>query len=370
MEPKQIYAELNAFMGKMRDGDAQDIILNMQGAINYLLEKLHVLEEIYSKETGRARPKLDDKARRRLAGKAHLLNLSLLSVIEDTWSPETILTWHRKLIAEKYNSYKEGVPRGGRPPVPIEAIDLILKIARANPSWGYERIASYMAYLGHKVSARTVQRIMNEQGLFPTGWRSHGDWSRFFNAHKGVLAACDFATYELLTPDGLVRESILFFEDLTTREVWLGGIACNPDGEWMAQVARNQTDAIDGRLNAMKYLIHDSDPLFTGKFRRYLSSSGCKCKKLPPRTPELNGYIESFIRTIKGECLNHFILQTEEQLRYVVSQYLEYYNHERPHSGLGGAMIKPLPQDDDGEIVEFTRLGGFLRSYRRVKPAA
>jgi len=74
--------------------------------------------------------------------------------------------------------------------------------------------------------------------------------------------------------------------------------------------------------------------------------------------------------TIKAECLNHFILQTEEQLRYVVLQYLEYYNHERPHSGIGEVMIHPLPQDEDGEITMFSRLGGFLKSYRRTKAAS
>ena len=80
--------------------------------------------------------------------------------------------------------------------------------------------------------------------------------------------------------------------------------------------------------------------------------------------------MESFIKTIKTECLNHFILTSVEQLRYVVGEYLEYYNHERPHSGLGGAMIKPWPQDEDGEVVMFTRLGGFLKSYRRVRKKA
>jgi hypothetical protein len=173
----------------------------------------------------------------------------------------------------------------------------------------------------------------------------------FYKAHENVLAACDFATYELLTENGLQREHILFFEDITTREVWCGGVRCNPDGEWMAQIARNQCDMWDGRLTDMTYLIHDRDPLFTGKFTDILESVGCKTKLIPPKTPEYNGYMESFIGSFKRECLNHLILTSEEQLRYVIGEYLEYYNHERPHAGLGGRMIKPRPQDTDGEIV-------------------
>jgi len=72
-----------------------------------------------------------------------------------------------------------------------------------------------------------------------------------------------------------------------------------------------------------------------------------------------NGHIESFIKTIKTECLDHLILTSEVQLRYVVREYLQYYNRERPHSSLGGKMITPLPQDEDGKITEFSRLAAF-----------
>ena len=137
------------------------------------------------------------------------------------------------------------------------------------------------------------------------------------------------------------------------------------------EAPHNQLEVtIDGRLNGMKYIIHDRDPLFQGRFTEYLRGAGCKSKMTPPRTPEMNGYIESFIRTIRRECLDHLILTSERQLRYVVEQYLVYYNRERPHSGLGGAVIHPWPQDEDGEVTEFSRLGGLLVSYRKVKAAS
>lgn len=124
------------------------------------------------------------------------------------------------------------------------------------------------------------------------------------------------------------------------------------------------------RAAGCRYLIHDRDPLFLGKFTDILKTVGCKTKRIPPRSPECNGFIESFIKTIKTECLDRLILTSEAQLRYAVTEFIEYYNRERPHRSLDGRMIKPLPQDSDGEIIEFSRLGGLLKLYRRMKPAA
>ncbi|MHB9138430.1 MAG: integrase core domain-containing protein [Victivallaceae bacterium] len=138
----------------------------------------------------------------------------------------------------------------------------------------------------------------------------------------------------------------------------------------MKQIARNMTDAWSGFLIGKEYLIHDRDALFTNDFTMILKSAGVKCKKLPPRSPQLNSFIESFIKSFRQECMDKLILTSEAQLRYVVREYLEYHNRERPHRGLGGEMINPWPQDPDGDIIEFSRLGGLLKSYRRVKQAA
>ena len=107
-------------------------------------------------------------------------------------------------------------------------------------------------------------------------------------------------------------------------------------------------------------------PALQARSPDYLSDIGCKSKRIPPRCPEANGYVESFIKTFKTECLNHLIITSVEQLRYVVSEFLLYYNHERPHSGLGGKLIAPWPQPTHGEIRCFSCLGGLLKSYRRV----
>lgn len=370
MRRKDLMAELKGFMGKMREGDMRGIVANLQAALNFSQECLRVYAEKLEEATGKKLPELTDDEKRKIARKAHMLNGNALKMIYCPWSPGTILGWYSTLIAQKYNSTGPNQKRRGRPVIPQETVDIIVRIGSNNPNWGYQRIHHYLLHLGIHVSFMTVKRILNDHGIFPSDGRSDSDFNLFFKCHENIAAA-DFCTHEIVSEDGhLERFHLLFFENIFTREVWCGGIAHDPDGNWMAQVARNQADMWDGKLLHTQYLIHDRDPLFQGRFPIILKSVGCRIKLIQPRCPEQNGYIESFIKTFKTECLNHVILQSEAQLRYVVNEFLIYYNRERPHSGLGGKIIRPWPQDPDGDIQEFSRLGGLLKSYRRVKTAA
>lgn len=362
--------ELKGFMGNMRDGSMRGVIANLQAALEYSQECLHLYAQKYEEATGNKFPELTDDEKRRIARKAHALNGNALEMIYYPWAPSTVLNWHSQLIAKKYNSIEPRQKKRGRPIVPQATVDLIVKIGTNNPGWGYQRIHNYLQHVGIKISFMTVKRILNDHGIFPTDGRYDSDFNLFFDCHDNIASA-DFGTHEIVTEQGtLERYHVLFFENVFTREVWCGGIANNPDGNWMAQIARNQADMWNGKLFHTQYLIHDRDPLFQGRFPVILNSIGCKIKLIKPRCPEQNGYIESFIKTFKTECLNHVILRSEAQLRYVVSEFLVYYNRERVHSGLGGKIINPWTQDPDGEIREFTRLGGLLKSYRRVKEAA
>ncbi len=372
MKQNELLNELKAFMGNMRSGDLRGIVANLQAVIDYQAEKIRIYEEKYKADTGKARPELSDDDKCRLARKGHALNTLLLEMTEHTWAPSTVLGWHRQLIAEKYDSTGPNQKKRGGQPISDELRQLIIEMGESNPTWGYKRIQAYLEYLGYKVSFMTVKRVLNKAGLYPPedGRTLNHDWQLFIDSHNSLIAATDFLTYEMPTEGGLVREHILVFENIFTREVWLGGITHNPDANWMAQIARNQADMWDGRLKDIRYLIHDRDTLFLGKFPEILKSVNCKTKVIPPRRPECNGFIESFIKTLKTECLDQLIITNEAQLRYAVTQFIEYYNHERPHRALGGHMINPWPQDADGEIREFSRLGGLLKSYRRVKAAA
>ena len=163
---------------------------------------------------------------------------------------------------------------------------------------------------------------------------------------------------------------VLFVIDIATRRVEISGIKTNPDGKWMAQMARNMTDSFDGCLLGKRYFVHDRDRLYTKEFDEIIEAADVKIIKMPPCAPDMNAYAERFVQTIKHECLNKMILTSQEQLEYVIKEFMEHYHHERPHMGLGGKLIDPWLQDEDGEIIEFERLGGLLRSYRRVKKAA
>lgn len=349
-------------------GGGSDTILPMLERLNaYLSIENRILTEKLLKATGQKAIHFTADQKRSLSMAAHGLHPALLAQAEKTFSPKTIFAWYRALVGDKYNSVGQGQHKRGRKPVDDALRDLIVRMARENPSWGYKRIARELVQLGYDVTFMTVKRVLDNYGIVPPGQRrSEHRWEQFVETHKDVIVSCDFTTYELVTPSGLERHHILFFEDIATRRVWCGGIRHNPDGKWMKGVARNQCDMLEGPLLGKKYLLHDNDPLFQGALPDYLATIGCKDVRTPQHMPNCNAHIESFIKTFKTECLDHLILTDERQLQYVVREFLEYYNHERCHSGLDGRRIDPRPEPPDGELRLFTRLGGLLKCYRRV----
>jgi transposase InsO family protein len=179
--------------------------------------------------------------------------------------------------------------------------------------------------------------------------------------------ATDFFTIEVWTKAGLQRFMILFFIELSTRRVQLGGIAKCPNGLWMGQIARTITDCEDGVMKDRCYLIHDRDPLFTADFLDTLKQTGIQSVKLPPQSPNLNAYAERFVRSIKEDCLNGMIFFGEDQLRLAVREYLAHYHTERNHQGLKNALILPAQSTDNmtGTVERKQRLGGTLSYYFR-----
>ncbi|MCL2649166.1 MAG: integrase core domain-containing protein, partial [Phycisphaerales bacterium] len=193
-------------------------------------------------------------------------------------------------------------------------------------------------------------------------------WTTFIKSHFESMAACDFFTVEAWTPTGLTRFLVYFVINVQSRRVQIAGIHSNPDEDWMLQQARNLTDPQHGFLKGKRFLIHDRDPLFTPQFRKTLKAAGVRTLKMPKQSPNLNAYSERFVQSIKMECLDKMILFGEKHMRYVVDQYAEqYYNHERPHQGLGNRTITPAmcAPPTTGRILCHERLGGLLKSYYR-----
>jgi transposase InsO family protein len=333
-----------------------------QDVIEYLQEENRVLRE----QLGGKRMLFTDAQRRRLAAKAKEIGRKGLFEISTLVTPDTLLRWYRRLIANKYDGSKSRAI--GRPRTAAEIEELILQMARQNLTWGYTRIRGALYNLGHDIGRNTIKRILLGNGLEPAPLRGRTmSWDTFLKAHWGAIAATDFFSVEVLTRVGLVRYFVLFVIDLKTRRVEIAGIAPQPDGEWMKQVARNLTDVDDGFLKRTRYLIHDRDPLFTEGFRKILKPSGVKTVKLPARSPDLNAYAERFVLSVKSECLAKIIPLGERHLRKAVKEYTEHYHLERNHQGLDNELIEKLTgrPNMDAPVECRERLGGILKYYHR-----
>src|SRR5687767_5619924 len=164
-------------------------------------------------------------------------------------------------------------------------------MAEENRDWGYRRIQGALSNLGHEIARSTIAEILERHGIEPAPERSRKTtWKEFLTQHWEFVVAADFFTIEVWTRQGLQRFIILFFIELSTRKVEIGGLASTANGLWMSQIARNLTDAGDGILTGKRYLIHDRDPLFTNEFLSMLAGVGVESVKLPPRSPNLNAY--------------------------------------------------------------------------------
>jgi transposase InsO family protein len=295
---------------------------HQQHAIAYLVEENRVLRE----QIGRRRLKFTDEQRRRLAAKAKIVGAKWLSQIATIVTPDTLLAWHRKLIAQKYDGTGNRQP--GRPRILAEVQALILRMARENREWGYRRIQGALANLGYDYARSTVANILKKNGIDPAPDRSHRTtWKEFLKRHWNQIVATDFFTIEVWTRKGLQRFVVLFFLEVSTRRVEVAGVATRPDGLWMTQIARNLTDGVDGFFMGKRYLIHDRDPLYTDEFLNMLANAGVESVKQPRRSPNLNAYAERFVRTIKESCLDRMIWFGEDALRRGISEFVSHYNY-------------------------------------------
>jgi transposase InsO family protein len=282
--------------------------------------------------------------------------------------PETLLKWHRRLVASKWDFSQRRKAKPGRPAISVEIERLVLQFARENPGWGYDRIVGALANLGYRIADQTVGNILMRHGLGPAPERKrHTTWSEFIRRHKAVLWAADFFTAEVWTSTGLTTCYVLFFLHLRTRRIVLGGITPFPNEAWMKQIARNLT-AAEGPMANARFLFHDRDAKFSEGFDAVLRAAGVQPLKLPPQSPNLNAFAERWVRAVKDECLDQLIIFGERSLRHALNEYLAHHQHERNHQGLDNVI--PFPDQrsvcQDGTIRKSERLGGLLNFYHRA----
>jgi transposase InsO family protein len=332
---------------------------HQQQVIDYLVEENRVLHE----QLGSRRVRLNDDQRRRLAGRGQRLGRRLLRQVATIVTPDTILRWHRRLIAQKWTFTSR---RPGRPGIMREVSALIVRMATENPGWGYSRIQGALRNLDHRVARSTVAKVLKDQGIPPAPGRP-SSWRTFLRAHWGAIAGADFFTTEVWTAGGLTTYYTLFVLDLESRRVQVVGSTPNPDAAFMVQAARRLTDAVDGFLAGHRVLICDRDGKWTDGFRGLLEEAGVRVVLTPYQAPNANAHTERFVRSIREECLDRLILFGERRLIRALDEFTAHYHRERNHQGLGNRLIMPAASRRVGARVRcHERLDGLLRYYHRA----
>src|SRR5215471_17287228 len=315
----------------------------------------------------KGRLRLSEGERATLGEIGRRLGRKALGEVATAAGPDTILGWYRRLVARKFDgSRARGAP--GRPRIGKDVEELIVRMAKENRSWGYDRIAGALANLGHEVSDQTVGNVLRRHGIPPAPERRRTTtWAEFVRAHLAVLVGTDFFTVEVLTLRGLVTYYVLFFIHLESRKVEIAGITTHPTEQWMKQMARNVTMEGSGALGDSRYLLHDRDTKYTASFLAIIKSAHVKTLRLPTRSPNLNAYSERWVRSAKEECLSKLILFGERSLRRAMSEYVAHYHAERNHQGKSNVLLFPQVTNTrcDKAVECRERLGGLLRYYHR-----
>jgi putative transposase len=278
-------------------------------------------------------------------------------------TPSTLLRWHRELIRRRWTyPAKERT----RPTLEPEAVDLVLRLARENPRWGYVRIVGECRKLDVRVSATSV-RIFRRHRIGPAPRRRGPTWAQFLRAQAAGTLACDFLTVE---PVGLTRLYVLFVIELDHRRVHLAGITAHPTGAWVTQVASNLLMDLDEHARRFRFLIRDRDSKFTAAFDTVFAAAGIEAVKIPPRAPKANAYAERWVRTVRTECLDWVLVWNRRHLERVLTDYVGHYNTARPHRGIDRDV--PVPPADNtparseraGRVERVDVLGGLIHEYR------
>ena len=356
----------------MSDNKWLRLLAYVTGLVNQelLLQNEYLAAENRILKARLPRLRLCDGERQTLAEIGKRLGSKALEKVACIAKPDPILGWYRKLIANKFDGTKKR-RSPGRPQISPETEHLVLRLARENSGWGYDRIVGALSNLGYQLSDQTVGNILRRHGIAPAPKRSQTTtWKDFIRSHMDVLGATDFFTVELLTWRGLVTYYVLFFIHLESRRVSIAGITNHPHEYWMQQIARNATLEEWGSLNRCGYVLHDRDTKFCASFRDILAAGGVRPLALPARSPNLNAFAERWVRSVKGECLSKLILFGEPSLRHALTHFTEHYHAERNHQGKDNLLL--FPSHNDGRIRRGRtvgcreRLGGLLKYYRRT----
>ena len=341
-------------------------------------------------------------------------------------TPATVLRWHHRLVTKKW-TYPN---RSGRPPLDDAIAALIQRMARENPTWGYQRILGELLKLGHRVSASTIRRIPNRRRIPPapqrstdTSWRrflrtqaasmlavdenqtwgyqriqgellklgyrvgastirrilklrrippaplrsTDTSWRRFLRTQTSTMLAVDFFHVDCAIT--LKRIYVFFALEVPNRYVHILGTTSHPTGAWTTQQARNLLMDLDDRTATFRFLVRDRAGQFTASFDAVLAGAGIDAVRIPPRCPRANCFAERFVLTVGTELTDRILIFGERHLRTVLARYSVHYNGRRPHRALRLRPPHPDHLAPDLEHQQIRRrpvLGGLTNEYERA----
>ncbi|MFK4272769.1 integrase core domain-containing protein [Streptomyces milbemycinicus] len=281
-------------------------------------------------------------------------------------TPRSVLRWHARLVARKWTCPHR---RPGRPPTPEALRQLVLRLARENPGWGYRRIHGELLGLGRKVGASTVWEILQKAGIGPAPQRTSQSWPVFLKVQASAIVATDLFHIDTVF---LRRWFVLFFIDHGTRRVHIAGVTRHPTGPWITQQARNYLMDLGDRAESIGFLIRDRGAYFTDSFDAVFQAVGIRVIPTLPAVPRMNTIAERWIGSCRREATDRILITGERHLRFVVGEYAKHYNRHRSHRSLGqrppDQLTSPEPPiaRNNPRIRRRGRLGGLIHEYSQV----
>jgi putative transposase len=259
--------------------------------------------------------------------------------------------------------------RPGRAPIGRDVRELIIRLARENPRWGYQRIVGELKGMGVLVSATTVRKVLRQHHLGPAGTRPGPSWREFLRAQARSVIAVDFFTVDTVW---LRRLYVLFFIEVASRRVHVAGCTAHPDDAWVTQQERQVAWTLAERGEPAQVLIRDHDRKFTPSFDAVFQGAGIRIVRTPIQAPQANGIAERFVRTVRAECLDWLLILNARHLQRVLLAFTDHYNRHRPHRALDlsppdGRL--PTERRSRCQTVAVQRrdlLGGLLHEYKRA----
>jgi putative transposase len=338
------------------------IVLRMRSERSKELEILVLRQQLHVLKRQVARPRLRSADRILLA--AFSRSLPTLAWSSFFVSPVTLLRWHRQLVARRWTYARRTV---GRPRTDGGISELVLRLARENPTWGYRRIQGELVGLGIKIAPSTIWAILRRHGIEPAPRRAELSWSAFLRAQASGIMACDFLTVDTVW---LRRLYVLFFIELGSRRVHFGGVTANPHDGWVTQQARNLVMTLAERERPVRFLVRDRDSEFTRNFDEVFRTEDIRVIRTPVRAPRAKAHAERWVGSLRRECLDRILILGRRQLEQVVRAYIHHHNEHRPHRSLEQRppVAKPLPaeQPPPSKIGRRDRLGGLIHEYHAI----